>query len=231
MLYLSGMKASSIRCLVSAGPTREFFDPVRYVTNPSSGKMGYALAEAAWDLGWRVDLVSGPVSLPPPPGISLHPVVTGEEMFHAIDDLFDQCDVLIMTAAILDYRPRQCSDRKIKKDQLSMIIDMEPVIDILATVARRKRPHQLILGFAAETDNLEAYALKKLKNKNADLIAANLIGSSEGGFEKEDNTIQLYGHAGFHRQLGPALKSILARELITELDQRLQGIHPSRAGM
>ncbi len=225
------MKASSIRCLVSAGPTREFFDPVRYVTNPSSGKMGYALAEAARDQGWRVDLVSGPVSLPPPPGISLHPVVTGEEMYQAIDRLFDSCDILIMTAAILDYRPRQRSDRKIKKDQLSMIIDMEPVIDVLATVAQRKQPHQLILGFAAETDNLETYALKKLQNKNADLIAANLIGSSEGGFEKEDNTIHLYGHGGFHRKLGPALKSILARALISELDQRLHGIHSSGAGI
>ena len=111
------LNASSIRCLITAGPTREFLDPVRFISNPSTGKMGFALGEAAVAAGWTVDLVAGPVSLEEPDGVILYPVVTAEEMYHQVDALFDACDVLIMTAAVSDFRPTQRSDEKEKKDE------------------------------------------------------------------------------------------------------------------
>lgn len=214
------MKASPIRCLVSAGPTREFFDPVRFVTNPSSGKMGYAIAAAAQQIGWQVELVSGPVALPAPEGVRVERVVTGQDMFEAIDARFDDCDVLIMTAALVDFKPRTQAGHKIKKHELEMVIEMEPVIDVLATVAQRKNK-QLILGFAAETNNLEQYALRKLEQKNADWIAANQIGGPDSAFEKDSNTLYLYGKSGERLQLGPAPKVKIASRLIEFLSVKL----------
>jgi len=207
------MKASPIRCLVTAGPTREFFDPVRFLSNPSSGKMGYALAEAALQRGWQVHLVSGPVSLPALPGAGLTKVVTGEEMYRAVAGHFKHCDVLIMTAAIMDYRPKSKAPTKIKKDQLDMFIEMEPVVDVLATVAREKA-HQLVVGFAAETDNLDMYARRKLERKNADYIIANHIGGEEGAFERDDNTVFIYTGDGDPLPMGPLPKAQIARNLI-----------------
>jgi phosphopantothenoylcysteine decarboxylase/phosphopantothenate--cysteine ligase len=207
------MKASPIRCLVSAGPTREFFDPVRFVSNPSSGKMGYALANAAVQRGWMVDLVSGPVALPDPGGVKVTRVVTGDEMYHAIDSRFDGCDILIMTAAIIDYRPRTVADHKIKKFELDMVVEMEPVIDVLATVARRKA-HQVVVGFAAETDHLERYATDKLLRKNADFIVANHIGGPDSAFERDDNTVYVYSKSGDPLVLGPLPKTDLACRLL-----------------
>jgi phosphopantothenoylcysteine synthetase/decarboxylase len=213
------MKASPIRCLVSAGPTREYFDPVRFLSNPSTGKMGYALAAAAAEAGWVVDLVSGPVALPAPPGVAVEHVETGQQMFEAIDRRFDQCDVLIMTAAIMDYRPKEKADHKIKKFELSMVIEMEPVVDVLKTVAARKREGQLVVGFAAETNQLEDYAMRKLTEKNCDFIAANRIGAGGVGFASDENTLLLLGHDGFRQQFGPEKKVLIARQLIQFLEQ------------
>lgn len=207
------MKASPIRCLISAGPTREFFDPVRFVSNPSSGKMGYALAQAAVNRGWEVQLVTGPVMIPPPLGAQVQHVVTGAEMFEAIDGAFDRCDILIMTAALIDFRPSQVATRKVKKKDLPMTIQMEPVVDVLGTVARRKA-HQLVVGFAAETDNVEDYAMRKLQSKNADFIVANQIGTEHGGFESDENSILLLGRDGTREPRGPALKTDLGEWLI-----------------
>jgi len=207
------MMASPIRCLVSAGPTREFFDPVRFLSNPSSGKMGYSLARQAAAKGWEVELVSGPVSLPDPPGIVVTRVTTGEEMHAAIGERFDGCDVLIMTAAIMDYRPRRVAGHKIKKFELQMSIEMEPVIDVLATVARRKKD-QLIVGFAAETDHLDDYARRKLEVKNADFIVANRIGGPDSAFGRESNTVWVYSHHGPVRKIGPSSKLSIARDLL-----------------
>lgn len=207
------MKASPIRCLVTAGPTREYFDPVRFLSNPSSGKMGYALAEAAARRGWEVELVSGPVSLPVPPGVTCQQVVTGQEMYEAVSSRFPGCDILIMTAAIMDYRPREIADHKIKKFELEMVIEMEPVIDVLATVARDKQ-HQVIVGFAAETNQVEEYALRKLEAKNADFIVANQIGGSEGAFGKDDNTVLVLRRSGGPVNLGPLPKTNLAERLL-----------------
>ena len=208
------MMASPIRCLVSAGPTREYFDPVRFLSNPSSGKMGYNLAQKAATKGWEVELVSGPVSLPDPPGISVTRVTTGEEMHAAIGERFDSCDVLIMTAAIMDYRPRVVADHKIKKKELEMVIEMEPVADVLADMGRRK-DKQLIVGFAAETNNLEAHARKKVDSKNADFIVANRIGGEAGAFARDENTVLIFSSTGGPPiRFGPAPKRVIAEQLI-----------------
>lgn len=220
------MNASPIRCLVSAGPTREHFDPVRFLSNPSSGKMGYAIAAAAARRGWHVELVSGPVSLPVPDGVYRTSVVTGQEMYEAVSARFDDCDILIMTAAIMDYRPKSIADHKIKKFELEMVIEMEPVIDVLATVARRKK-HQLVVGFAAETDHLEEYAKKKLESKGADFIVANHIGGPEGAFEKDSNKVLVLRRDGEPVPLGPLSKAALAGVL---LDMFEPAVSPGAVG-
>ncbi len=186
---------------------------MRFLSNPSSGKMGYALAQAATELGWVVDLVSGPCTLPVPEHVAIERVVTGEEMYKAVSHRFPACDILIMTAAIMDYRPKAIADHKIKKFELEMVIEMEPVIDVLATVAREKE-HQLIVGFAAETNKLDEFAEKKLQSKNADFIVANYIGGSHGAFEKDDNTIHLFSRTDPAVEIGPLPKLDLARRLL-----------------
>lgn len=207
------MKARPIRCLVSAGPTREFFDPVRFLSNPSTGKMGYALATAAQQRGWDVHLVSGPVHLAVPDGVTCEQVITGNDMYAAIQRNFANCDILIMTAAIMDYRPRTVSPHKIKKYDLAMALEMEPVVDVLATVAQNKT-HQLVVGFAAETDNLETYALRKLAAKNADFIVANSIAGPDGAFGRDNNTVIVYSAKGTRHPIGPLPKSECAAQLL-----------------
>jgi phosphopantothenoylcysteine synthetase/decarboxylase len=220
------MMARPIRCLISAGPTREYFDPVRYVSNPSSGKMGYALAAAATRAGWAVDLVSGPVSLAPPEGARVTPVVTGEEMFQAIDERFHDCDILIMTAALIDFRPKHKAAEKVKKGALEMLIEMEPVTDVLAAMGRRKQ-RQLIVGFAAETNNVEAYAREKLSVKNADFIVANRIGVPGSGFESDENHCLLLSREGACEELGPAPKVVLGEVLIARFKEALAAMEKS----
>lgn len=210
------MKASNIRCLISAGPTREFFDPARFLSNPSSGKMGYAMAEAAINCGWQVDLVSGPVSLASPVGAVVHPVITGDEMFREIDCLFDQCHILIMTAAVMDYRPRNFSQHKLKKSGESCVVELDPVVDIVKTVASRKNK-QIVVAFAAETKNLEANAKNKLKVKNTDFIIANHVGQVGTGFESDNTTVMLLSALGERISFGPDSKKSIAASLIERL--------------
>lgn len=207
------MKASKIRCLVSAGPTREYFDPVRYMSNPSSGKMGYAIAEAAVAKGWEVDLVSGPVALPAPEGVRLHSVVTGEEMLAEMERLFDGSDIVIMTAAVMDYRPAIYSESKVKKTGEGMTVELLQTPDIIRTVAARKT-RQLVVAFAAETDDIEAHAQEKLERKNADYVVANHVGRSGRGFESDDNEVLLLSHEGVLRRIGPDSKRAIAAELV-----------------
>ncbi len=205
--------ASSIRCLITAGPTREFIDPVRFISNPSTGKMGFALAEAALDAGWNVDLVAGPVALEEPDGAILYPVVTAEEMFHQVDALFDACDILIMTAAVSDFRPVTQHAHKEKKDEASMCIELERTIDILKTMTARKT-HQTVVGFAAETNDVIRYAKKKLESKNLDFIVANKVGHAGVGFAADTNEVQLIAADASSVKLGPASKADIAKELI-----------------
>jgi phosphopantothenoylcysteine decarboxylase/phosphopantothenate--cysteine ligase len=172
--------------MVTAGPTREELDPVRYISNHSSGKMGYAIARAASRRGARVILVSGPVNLPPPPCVELVAVGSAEEMRGAVMGRVDECDVVIKAAAVADYRPLERTARKVKKqaDELTLRLTRNP--DILAELgSRHERP--LLVGFAAETDNLQAYATRKLREKNLDMIVANDVSQSDAGFNVETN--------------------------------------------
>jgi phosphopantothenoylcysteine decarboxylase/phosphopantothenate--cysteine ligase len=205
--------ASSIRCLITAGPTREFIDPVRFISNPSTGKMGFALAQAAVDAGWTVDLVAGPVNLMEPDGAILYPVVTAEEMLHQVDALFDACDILIMTAAVSDFRPVTQHARKEKKDQASLTIELERTTDILKTMTERKA-HQTVVGFAAETNDVITYAKEKLLSKNLDWIVANEVGRPGSGFAADSNEVVLIAADGSSVKLGPSSKSKIAEELI-----------------
>ena len=205
--------ASSIRCLITAGPTREFIDPVRYISNPSTGKMGFSIAEAAIEAGWNVDLVAGPVALEEPNGAILYPVMTAEEMFHQVDALFDACDILIMTAAVCDFRPIMYHTNKEKKSDASMNIEFERTKDILKIMSERKA-HQTVVGFSAETRDVVSYAKEKLVSKKLDYIVANEVGKLGSGFAADTNEVVLIAADGSSVKLGPSTKSAIAEELI-----------------
>ena len=198
-----------IRCLITAGPTREYLDPVRFLTNASSGKMGYALAEKAGALGWEVDLVSGPVALEPAPGVRIHPVVSANDMSAAIKPLFLACDILFMVAAVSDYRPVHRATQKMKKTASQITVDLVRTSDILSTLAAGK-DRQVLVGFAAETNNLEGYARMKLVDKGLDWIVANDISRPEVGMEVDDNRVIMLSSAGERLPFGPAPKPEVA---------------------
>lgn len=179
------------RILVTAGPTREPIDPVRFVSNPSSGKMGYALARAAAARGGDVVLIAGPTVLSDPPGVKVTRVETAAEMADAVLGAMDQVDVVIKVAAVSDYRPVAVSVQKIKKSADELVVKMEKTEDILETLGRRKK-HQVLVGFAAETEMLEQHAADKLRRKNLDLIVGNLIGAPDSGFESDTNKLKLF---------------------------------------
>ena len=205
--------ASSIRCLITAGPTREFIDPVRYISNPSTGKMGFSIAEAAIEAGWNVDLVAGPVALEEPKDAIVYPVMTAEEMFHQVDALFDACDILIMTAAVCDFRPILHHTHKEKKGDASMNIEFERTADILKIMSERK-VHQTVVGFSAETRDVVSYAKEKLVSKKLDYIVANEVGKLGSGFAEDTNEVVLIAADGSSVKLGPGTKSAIAEELI-----------------
>lgn len=208
-----------MRALITAGATREFFDPVRFISNPSSGKMGCAIAAAARERGWEVTLVAANLSVPAPSGVRVVPVTTGEEMLRAVREAFPRCDVLIKAAAVCDFRPKHYEPHKRKKDGRGMTVEFEPVADILKTVAAEKTARQTVVGFAAETRDVEAFALKKLDEKNLDLIAANLVGRGAGAFGADENTVALLGNGGFRKVFGPAAKTEIGRELVAEIER------------
>jgi phosphopantothenoylcysteine decarboxylase/phosphopantothenate--cysteine ligase len=176
--------------LITAGPTYEAIDPVRGITNRSSGKMGYAIAEAAANRGARVTLITGPVAISPPAGVNTIRVKSAEEMYHAVMQNLADATVVIMAAAVADYTPAKIAEQKIKKRDDKMILELEPTRDILAAVGRVKESRVLI-GFAAETENLLENAQKKLAGKNADLIVANDVSKSDAGFDVNTNQVSL----------------------------------------
>jgi phosphopantothenoylcysteine decarboxylase/phosphopantothenate--cysteine ligase len=205
--------------LISAGPTREPLDPVRYITNRSSGKMGYALAKAAKLAGAKVTLVSGPVALAAPDNINIVNVETAEQMHQAVISRASQHSIYIGAAAVADYSPLSVSPEKIKKQADDSVIHLKKTQDILATVASLpKRP--FTVGFAAETQNLEQYALDKLKQKNLDMIAANWVGQESGGFDKDENALQIYWSHG-HQSFDMMSKNKLATQLISLIAERI----------
>lgn len=214
------MAARQKTVLITAGPTREYFDPVRYISNPSSGKMGYAIAQAALDAGWRVLLVSGPVALAAPRGCELTPVVTGAQMLEACRAQFAQADLLIKAAAVCDFRPKHFLKEKFKKTGEGVSIAFEPVVDILKTLSAERRPGQTLVGFAAETNDVETYALDKLKCKRLDYIVANRVGVQGSGFEADHNAVCIFGANGSRREFGPKLKGELARDIFAYLTQK-----------
>jgi phosphopantothenoylcysteine decarboxylase/phosphopantothenate--cysteine ligase len=199
------------RVLISAGPTRERIDPVRFISNRSSGKMGFAVAQAAREAGAEVVLVSGPVNLPTPPGIRRVDVESAADMLAAVLREVEKTDIFISTAAVADYRPARPADQKIKKTTDTLDLCMERTSDVLATVAARAdRP--FVVGFAAETESVEQNARLKLMKKNLDLIAANEVGHDKA-FDCEDNQLIVLWRNGRH-DLGKASKQDLARKLV-----------------
>jgi phosphopantothenoylcysteine decarboxylase/phosphopantothenate--cysteine ligase len=208
------------KVVVTAGPTRERIDPVRFITNRSSGKMGYAVAEAARDAGANVVIVSGPVNVPTPQGIKRVDVETAEQMMNAVQAEIADTDVFIAAAAVSDYRMREVAAHKIKKtsDELSLQLSRTP--DILATVAAGS-PRPFVVGFAAETQNVERNALAKLEGKKLDMIAANQVG--EGlAFDCDDNALTVYWADG-KRDLARAPKCELACALVDVIAERYAG--------
>jgi phosphopantothenoylcysteine decarboxylase/phosphopantothenate--cysteine ligase len=209
---------SGVRALVTAGPTREPIDPVRFVGNRSSGKMGYALAAALRELGGEVTLVSGPVVLPTPPGVERVSVETALEMRAAVMARVAACDLFAAAAAVADYRPQEVHFEKLKKqrEQLQLRLVRNP--DILAEVAALPQP-PFTLGFAAETGDLAANAVSKLSAKGLDLIAANQVGDREGGFDSDRNALSLFWKGG-GQELEMAPKVRLARQLARVVAER-----------
>jgi len=203
--------------VVTAGPTREAIDPVRYITNRSSGKMGYAVARAAAAQGAEVMLVSGPVNLPEPPGIEVHHVTTAAEMYEQTHRLIDKADIFIAAAAVADYRPADVPKQKIKKNNESTSIELIPCPDILASVAALEEA-PFTVGFAAETENVEEYARSKLEKKKLDMIVANQVGHDRG-FDRDDNELSVLWENG-KKDFATATKIELARDLIELVAQR-----------
>ncbi len=205
--------------LITAGPTRERLDPVRYISNRSSGKMGFALADAARAAGAEVTLVAGPVNLPTPIGVKRIDVESAAQMHAAVEAAVGVADVFIGTAAVADYRPAVVAERKIKKSGERVEIVLERTPDILASVAaRRQRP--FVVGFAAETHDVETYARGKLESKNLDLIAANEVGDDKV-FDQDDNALIVLWREG-RALIGPASKQTVAKELIELITARIK---------
>ena len=200
--------------LVTAGGTQEAIDPVRFIGNRSSGKMGYAIAEAAQKRGAKVTLISGPVSLKIPAGVNFIPVTSALEMQDAVLKLFDEADITIKAAAVADYRPDVVSPNKIKKNSDFLEIKLIKNPDILKELGRLKKPHQILVGFAAETDHVEAYAKKKLTEKNLDLIIANNVALPGVGFGSETNIITMYFKDGRAVELPEMPKSSAADKIL-----------------
>ena len=206
--------------LVSAGPTQERIDPVRYITNRSSGKMGYAIAEAAAARGARVTLISGPVTLPVPEGVERVNVISSQDMFEAVQAAFDSCDGLIMAAAPADFTPAAFAEQKIKKNgREGMTLELAATRDILKSIGERKR-QQRVMGFAAETEHLEENAAKKLEAKNLDMIAANDVTAAGAGFAVDTNAVTLYKRDGSSEQSGTMPKRALADWLLDRLFEK-----------
>ena len=206
-----------VNLVISAGPTREALDPVRFISNRSSGKMGFAIAAAARDAGARVTLVSGPVALATPAGVTRVDVETAEQMYRAVHEALTGADVYIGAAAVADYTPTRCASQKIKKTSECLELSLQRAPDILASVAALER-RPFTVGFAAETNDVEKHAREKLARKRLDLIAANEVGADRA-FDREDNALLVLWPGG-RRELALKSKADLAREFIAIVAER-----------
>lgn len=205
--------------LVTAGPTVEKVDAVRYFTNRSSGKMGYALAEAARDLGANVTLVSGETNLTQPIGVEFVQVTSAEDMFQAVKSRMNDMDMIIKAAAVADYTPVETSEHKMKKKDGDLQLTFKRTTDILKYLGEHK-DKQYLVGFAAETDNVEEYAMGKLKKKNADVIVANHVANEEIGFRSSDNEVDMYFANGDKVPIAKASKQQVAIKILNEITSR-----------
>jgi len=210
--------------LVTAGPTCEDLDPVRFLTNRSSGRMGYALAEAAARRGAHVVLVSGPVSLETPPGAERVDVRTTEQMHRAVLENLDRATVVIMAAAVADYRPVASQESKLKRAAGRLTIEFEPTADILADVSRRKG-ERIVVGFAAETEQVAGHARRKLRDKAADLIVANDVTAPGAGFDHDTNVVTLFGANGREQALPKMTKLQVAHRILDQVVELLRSAH------
>jgi phosphopantothenoylcysteine decarboxylase/phosphopantothenate--cysteine ligase len=217
---------SGLKVVVTAGPTRERIDPVRYISNRSSGKMGYAVAQAARDAGAKVVLVTGPVGIAAPTGMQVANVETAEQMLDAVRTHVLGANIFISAAAVSDYKAAQAAREKIKKAQESMSLELARTPDVLATIARAAS-HPFLVGFAAETENVEANALDKLNSKNLDMIAANKVGDGLA-FDRDDNAITVYWPEGGKRELPLNSKNAIARQLVALIAERYRLKQPAR---
>ncbi|USK86527.1 bifunctional phosphopantothenoylcysteine decarboxylase/phosphopantothenate--cysteine ligase CoaBC [Peribacillus asahii] len=209
------------KCLITAGPTREAIDPVRFLTNHSSGKMGYALAEEAIKLGAEVTLISGPVHLTPPAKAHVVQVESAAEMYDAVWPFYDDADIVIGTAAVADYKPKVYHTHKMKKQPGDNVIELERTKDILQELGMKKT-HQLIIGFAAETNAVEEYARGKLEKKNADMIVANNVTTAGAGFGTDTNIVTMFKRDGSAVNLPMLTKTETAKRILTEAASMLQ---------
>lgn len=214
ILYKPDLAGKTV--LVTAGPTREFLDPVRYVTNGSSGKMGYAIAKVAHARGAKVVLISGPVSLKKPIGMEIINVETAQQMHDEVIKRYEHSDVIIMSAAVADYRPKYVAENKIKKSSDELNIEFVKNPDILKEIAQNKG-ERIIAGFSMETENLENNSMKKLKEKNLDIIVANEIGKEGAGFGCDTNIVKMLNKYGMIKDLPQMSKEKVADEIINEV--------------
>jgi len=202
--------------LVTAGPTQEPIDPVRYISNRSSGKMGYAIAATAAQRGARVILISGPVSIPAPPGIELVNVRTAQEMRKAVIDHLAESTIIIKSAAVADYYVSQVPKQKLKKTATRLSVELDPTPDILAEIGQRKED-RLLIGFAAETQNLLEEARRKMISKQCDMVVANLVSQDGLGFESERNEVDIITRSGQVVHAGPAEKKEIAERILDQV--------------
>ncbi|WP_204414668.1 bifunctional phosphopantothenoylcysteine decarboxylase/phosphopantothenate--cysteine ligase CoaBC [Bacillus tianshenii] len=204
------------KILVTAGPTMERIDPVRFISNRSTGKMGYRIAEAAAELGAEVTLISGPTALPDPPKVRTIRVESAEQMYETVLAHYDSTDVVIKSAAVSDYRPKHIADTKMKKQSGDSMLEMERTKDILKALGENKT-HQILVGFAAETNDVEEYALGKLERKNLDYIVANNVTMDGAGFGTDTNIVTIYRKDGSNLSLPLMSKKEVAFSLLNEI--------------
>ncbi len=202
-----------MRFVITAGPTREPIDPVRYLSNRSSGKMGYAIAEAAAEAGHNVLLISGPVNLAAPKSVELISSLSSDEMYDAVHRHLEGADVVVMCAAVADYKPATVSPRKIKKQDQTVSLELIPTRDVLASLGKEDRQF-LLVGFAAETNDLEKNARQKLEQKKCDIIVANDVSTITSGMETDENEVTILFRDGEIKKIARAPKKNIARELV-----------------
>jgi phosphopantothenoylcysteine synthetase/decarboxylase len=211
-----------MRLIITAGPTREAIDPVRYLSNRSSGRMGYALAEAACEAGHDVLLISGPVTIPAPEGVQLIRVETARDMFQAVEAHLNDCDAAIFSAAVADYRPVDVGTQKLKKTADKLVLQLERTEDILGSARLKFGFRGFLVGFAAETENVIAYAQGKLERKGCDMIVANDVSQAGIGFDSVENEVTLCLPGGRTIALPRQSKAALAHVVIAHISSSIQ---------